>query len=209
MSSFLRLLVLASIAGILLAPSTATAHSVNVFAYVNGEEVITESYFHDGKKCQDSTIEVFDNEGNKLAEGKTDTEGRFSFRPSIAADLTIRLTTPMGHRAEYAIPATDLQAGLPGTTKVVEGIAEEPHEHAHLEAAEMAPRDAEAEEAHSQTNIERIVDEAVARRLAPIHRALEESRRQRKIVDIIGGIGYIVGLMGLIMYFKSRQKREQ
>ena len=207
--SLFRLFVLVSIVGIFLAPSTASAHSVNVFAYAEGDEVMTESYFNDGRKCQNSTIEVFDTRGNKLAEGKTDAEGRFSFRPPTKTDLLIRLTASMGHRAEYPIPAADLPTGLSAATEGVEGIVEEPLEHEHPEATEIVPEDSSAEKALASADVERMVDEAVARRLAPIRRALEESRRQRKIIDIIGGIGYIVGLMGLIMYFKSRQKREQ
>ena len=101
MPSLLRFFVLAVVIGIFLAPLTALAHNVNVFAYAEGDKVITESYFNDGRKCLDSTIEVFDTQGNKLAEGKTDAEGRFAFRPSIRTDLLIRLTASMGHRAEY------------------------------------------------------------------------------------------------------------
>ena len=42
------------------------AHKVNVFAYIEGGKIYTESYFNDGKKCIESKIEVFDNRGNKL-----------------------------------------------------------------------------------------------------------------------------------------------
>jgi len=209
MSSLLRLFVLAALVGIFLAPSTALAHNVNVFAYVDGGEVITESYFNDGSKCRDSTIEVFDTRGNKLAEGKTDAEGRFSFRPPVATDLLIRLTASMGHRAEYTIPATDLPANLPAASGTAEKTAEAPLEQAHFETAESMSAGSPDRQSFGPADIEQIVDRAVARQLAPILRALEESRRQRKIVDIIGGIGYIVGLMGLIMYFRSKRKREQ
>ena len=55
------------------------AHKVNIFAYVEGKKIYTESYFNDGKKCVDSKIEVFDNQGNILLEGLTDQEGMFFF----------------------------------------------------------------------------------------------------------------------------------
>ena len=38
----------------------ALAHKVNIFAYIEGEKVYTESYSNDGKKCVNSKIEVFD-----------------------------------------------------------------------------------------------------------------------------------------------------
>ncbi|GAI86495.1 unnamed protein product, partial [marine sediment metagenome] len=88
---------------------SAFAHKVNVFAYVEGDKVYSESYFNDGKKCVDSKIEVFDNQGNKLLEGLTDKEGEFSFEvPSEDGDLKIVLTASMGHRAEYLIRADEL-----------------------------------------------------------------------------------------------------
>jgi len=91
---------------------SAFAHKVNIFAYVEGDKVYTESYFNDGKKCIDSKIEVFDNQGNKLLEGLTDKEGMFSFKipleDGIKGDLKLVLTASMGHRAEYIIRADEL-----------------------------------------------------------------------------------------------------
>jgi nickel transport protein len=101
---------------------SAFAHKVNIFAYVEGKKIYTESYFNDGKKCIDSKIEVFDNRENKLLEGLTDKEGEFSFEvPPEDVDLKIVLTASMGHRAEYSISADELRgaAGL---------IKEEPEE---------------------------------------------------------------------------------
>ena len=88
------------------------AHKVNVFAYVEGDKVYSESYFNDGKKCVDSKIEVFDNRENKLLEGLTDEEGMFSFdippEEVIDGDLRIVLIASMGHRAEYVIRTDEL-----------------------------------------------------------------------------------------------------
>lgn len=44
----------------------AWAHKVNVFAYVEGGKIFTESYFPDGKKIEGGTIEVRDASGTKL-----------------------------------------------------------------------------------------------------------------------------------------------
>ena len=47
-------------------PSLAFTHKVNIFAYVEGDTVYTESYFSDGKKVEGGVVEVYDSEGNKL-----------------------------------------------------------------------------------------------------------------------------------------------
>lgn len=199
------LFVLVSVIGTLIAPSTARAHKVNLFAYVEDDTVITESYFSDGRKCRDSTIEVFDKRGKKLAEGKTDEEGRFSFRPPIRTDLVIRLTASMGHHAEYVVPASDLSDKIPAGPAAeavsAKGPARSPDEAS--DSLESPPVQHRA----STEDIEQAVEKALSRQLAPIRRALEESRRARRFSDVVGGIGYIVGLMGLILYFRSRQRR--
>ncbi len=183
---------------ILLAPMSAWAHGVSVFAYAEGDTVVVEGYFHDGAKCRDCAVEAFDSDGRRLVEGKTDNDGRFSFKAPAATDLLVRLTASMGHRAEYRIPAADLPENLPA-------MPEAPGEPA--ERAGAREHTGPAAGFQGAAEIERVVEKVVARQLAPIRRALEESRRQRRLSDIIGGIGYIVGLMGLVLYFRSRRPR--
>lgn len=99
------------------------AHKVNIFTYIEGNKVYSESYFNDGKKCVSSKIEIFDNQGNKLLEGLTDQEGEFSFEiPQEEGDLKIVLTASMGHRAECIIRADELR----NTTGLVQENLEEP-----------------------------------------------------------------------------------
>jgi nickel transport protein len=224
---------------VLFLPSPALAHKVTVFAYVEGDTVVTDSYFNDGRKCRDSIIEVFDEKGNKLIEGKTDTDGRFSFRAPGRTDLVIRLTASMGHRAEYEIPGSDLPESLlpPAGPTALETPSEKPvrktpnpsvtsssrpTEKPELRAPQAKPSPEPAEKPSvtqpAETalqavpclaDIEQAVDRALARQLEPIYRELEESRRRENFSEIAGGIGYIVGLMGLAAYFHSRKDRKQ
>jgi len=169
------------------------AHKVNVFAYVEGEKIYTESYFNDGKKCIDSKIEVFDNQGNKLLEGLTDKEGEFSFEvPSEDGDLKIVLTTIMGHRAEYSISADELSsaAGL---------IKEEPEEPVSLISPETSSVD--------WKEIQSIIEDTLDEKLKPIMREIKKSQEDKiSPTEIIGGIGYIIGIFGIVAYFLSRKK---
>jgi len=169
------------------------AHKVNVFAYVEGGKIYTESYFNDGKKCIDSKIEVFDNRGNKLLEGLTDKEGEFSFEVlSEDGDLKIVLTASMGHRAEYSILADELSsaAGL---------IKEEPEEPVSLISPETSSVDLK--------EIQSIIEDALDEKLKPIMREIKKSQEDKILpTEIIGGIGYIIGIFGIIAYFLSRKR---
>lgn len=86
----------------------AFAHKVNVFAYVEGETVFTESYFPDGKAVENGVIEVFDQKNTKLLEGKTDDKGLFNFPLPKKEDLTIVINASMGHKNSYLLKASEM-----------------------------------------------------------------------------------------------------
>jgi len=169
------------------------AHKVNIFAYVEGDKVYTESYFNDGKKCIESKIEVFDSQGNKLLDGLTDEEGVFSFEiPPGDGDLKIVLTASMGHRAEYSISADELRgtAGL---------IKEEPGESVSV----IFPETSSVNLKEIQSIIEGTLDE----KLKPIIREIKKFQEDKiSPTEIIGGIGYIIGIFGIVAYFLSRKR---
>jgi nickel transport protein len=172
------------------------AHKVIIFAYVEGDIVYTESYFSDGKKCMDSKIEVFNNRGDKLLEGLTNGEGEFSFEvPSEDGDLKIVLTAGMGHRAEYSISADEIRGSV-GLTK------EEPEEPVSLISPETSLVDLK--------EIQSIIEDTLDEKLKPIMREMIEIKKSQedKIspTEIIGGIGYIIGIFGIIAYFLSRKR---
>ena len=86
----------------------AWAHKVNVFAYVEGGKVYTESYFPDGRKVESGAIEVRDASGAKLLEGKTDSQGLFSFPLPKKEDLTITLDATMGHKNSFVLKKSEM-----------------------------------------------------------------------------------------------------
>ena len=65
-----------------MSSSQAYAHKVNVFAYVEGDRVVVEGYFGGNVKAQESPVEIFDESGKKIHEGKTDDKGVYSFKLS-------------------------------------------------------------------------------------------------------------------------------
>ncbi|GAB4350432.1 MAG: hypothetical protein Kow0099_33960 [Candidatus Abyssubacteria bacterium] len=189
---------------VLLGPTDARAHRVNLFAYVEGDNVIVESYFNDGTPCRDSTIEVFDENANTLLQGNTDAEGKFSFRAPVKSNLLIRLTASMGHRAEFTIPAEDLPGDMPAPESSESSRKEqETMPDKAPGPVEIAPPDIAPNE------LERALDRALSRNLEPIRRAIEESRRERRFSDVLGGIGYIFGVTGIVFYLLSRRERRK
>ena len=55
----------------------------------------------------------------------------------------------------------------------------------------------------------RVVEEVVDSKLKPLSRNIARLREDTvpDFTDIVGGIGYIIGLMGVALYFKSKEKK--
>lgn len=172
------------------------AHKVYLYAWVEGDVVRTECYFGGKKKAIGGTIAVYDLSGKKLLEGKADEKGEFSFPIPQKTDLRIVLDATMGHKAEYLLKAEEL-FGTESTPK--QPPAQEQGEIIEREPVELMG----AEE------IRKVVEEVVDEKLKPIARALNEMKREEGpgMTEILGGIGYILGLMGLVAYFKSKKKK--
>jgi len=96
---------------VLLFAGTATAHKVNLFAYVESGTVYTESYFPDGRPVEGGKVTVYDSENHLLLEGVTDKGGLFSFAIPKIDDLTIVLDATMGHKNSYKLKKAEVEAG--------------------------------------------------------------------------------------------------
>ncbi len=193
MKNKLYLILIFTFLIIIMMDVSVFAHKVNVFAYVEGEKIYTESYFNDGKKCIDSKIEVFDNYGNKLLEGLTDEEGEFSFEVLLEdGDLKIVLTASMGHGAEYSILADELNSAA-------RLIKEEHEKPVSLISPETSSVDLK--------EIQSIMEDALDKKLKPIMREIKKSQVDKiSFTEIIGGIGYIIGIFGIVAYFLIRKR---
>ncbi|MDH5174431.1 MAG: hypothetical protein OEW43_04140 [Elusimicrobiota bacterium] len=188
---------------VLLVGSNALAHKVNVFAYAENGMVYTESYFNDGRKVIDSTIEVFDAQNNRLLlTGKTDKNGEFSFKIPLATGLHIVLTASMGHKNEYLLTEDEVRDAV-GAAKLPE---KSPPGKRETEKKQAPPeRTTQIYDDQLQLLVERVVEQ----KTAPIMKKLlkiEEQMQKPSLRDIIGGLGYILGLMGIGIYFRHKKK---
>ena len=72
--------------------SSAFAHATTLWCYVENNRVYVEGFFMGGRKVQNGHVVVVNNKGEKILEGKTDKEGKFSIRipPVDNVTLTVR-----------------------------------------------------------------------------------------------------------------------
>ncbi len=190
---FLALLVLG------VCPGAALAHKVNMFAFAEGDQVFVEGYFSDGKRARNSQVAVYDPEGNVLNEGVTDGEGAYVFAIPRQVDLRITLNAGMGHKTEYVIAREELPGGRgDGGLTAAEVVTEAP---APAGAADTPPaQPVAAGSAVTRAELKKAVGEAIR----PLMRSISELEERRGFSDIIGGLGFIVGIAGVYFYIKAR-----
>lgn len=208
-------LVLALLWSLGAAPSV-WAHRVNVFAWVEGDTVHVEGKFSGGKEVHEGTVTVTDPEGAVLLKGTMEEGKEFVFAAPRKTDLTIVLNAGMGHRGEWTVRADEITLGDgengSGTLPASPAPADVGFASAETPAPPKtdAPEPASAPPVVSIQEIERVVDQALDRKLNPIMKMLAESRESGpSATEIFGGIGYIFGIMGVAAWFQSRRSREK
>jgi nickel transport protein len=187
--------------------TSASAHKVTVFAWVDGDTIHTQSKFSGGKRVKDAPILVYDAKDKLLLQGKSDENGMFSFKIPQRTALKIVLKASMGHMAEWKLQAEELGA----ESKI-----------AVQSTGEKAPLATASDSVGIQKNldgsgpakislnrheIEEIINDSLDKKLRPITQMLADAMNpQPGFTEIMGGLGYILGLVGIALYFANRKR---
>jgi len=183
--------------GFIAAPQ-ALAHKVNLFAYVEANEVYVEGYFVDGKAAQNSKVQVLGPSGELLVEGITDDQGQYRFSVPQHTDLKIVVNAGMGHQTDFLLSASDLS-----DVESVETATVKPSE---VEASmSQSPSQSAVPDAINNSDLDAVVRKAVNEAIKPLVRELSAAQQKASLSGIVGGVGYIIGFLGLFAFFKARQ----
>jgi len=180
----------------MIRPTTLLAHKVSLFAWVENDTVYTLSKFSGGKKVSNGRLVVFDADGHKLLEGVTDDRGEFAFKVPQKSDLRLELIAGSGHKGYWRVPLEEITGRpVPGTP---------PKANSSQANVKMANPIGDRSPEHLEAAIEKLLD----KKLKPVMKMLAESRQSGpSLTEILGGIGYTIGLVRIAAYFKSRQKK--
>ncbi len=174
----------------LLAPGSAIAHKVSVYAFIEEGMVYVEGYFFDGAPCKGCPVEVrADLGGSVLLEGSTDEQGHLEFAAPEAYPLYLKMAAGQGHAASFVLEGQQDMA----EKYILEGQGERPGKYLGDCSGDM----------------EALVDAAVEARMALLRAEISRLRAASErpgITEIIGGIGYIIGLAGIWLYFRKKNE---
>ena len=211
--------------------ASALAHRVNIFAWTEGNEVVAECGFNGGNKVKQGQVVVFDAAtGAKLAEGRTDDYGVYRFSVSAegkAHGVRIVIKAGEGHQNEWTVEAAELSGiqpqaaaapsgAAPATTATTAtapaaatavGTTTSATTSAQVPTTKKTEKTAPQQTANiSAEELQAIVNAALDVKLGPIRKELAEMRVARPgFSEIFGGIGWLVGLAGIALYFKGRR----
>ena len=188
----------------------ARAHAVYLFAWVDGDRVCSEGYFAKKSKVRDGTVTVRNAAGSLVAEGRTNEQGLWCFPAPASQDLTFVLNAGQGHRAEFILPVKEFPSGhSPAADK------EKPASPGAL-AADKVPATSSAQRSTATTmddgGLRALVRDAVREelqsQLGPIRQTLAEKNADPgpTLRDILGGLGWILGLAGIAAWYTARRK---
>lgn len=186
---------------LLLAAATgqAQAHKVIASVFASGTDIEGEIGFSNGDMAADTVVEVFDEQGNKLGQTKTDSDGFFTYTPTSQVNHVFRADLGAGHIAKTAFDISEMSSVLTGdqlaqnTGQTAKGTGDGPN---------TAPGDV------AITQQQEILIAAIVRdELRPLRREITAYKEKNDFQSILGGIGYIFGFFGIAYYIAARRLR--
>lgn len=180
----------------LLSVNVALAHNVVGGVYAIGTTIEGEAGFSNGDMAQAGTVVLItDASGQPIAEVLTDEEGFFVFEATKRIDHHFKLDMSSGHVLEMILPAEELPASLPSGTSIASAPSN------LTTAASVSGVDTVV--------LQQMIEQAVAKQVKPLRKELAAYKEKAGLQDLLGGIGYIFGLVGLGIWLRQRKQDKQ
>lgn len=197
----MRRIIWLSVCLLFVVVSPALGHRLNVFAWLEGANIIVKCNFGSNRPALNADVKVFEDVNHRLIiQGTTNRQGEFIFPLPIPLEsgLLIEADAGHGHKGEWKMGISELDsktaapAGAPAKSQPV-----------------LPDMSVSASPASTGTGISREeLKDILTQSLAPLSRQIADLHSGSPgISEIIGGIGWIMGLAGLTFYFIARKKK--
>lgn len=165
----------------------AEAHRLKLFAHVTGDTISGYGFYIGGGRPQGTDLVVSTPDGKEVSRLKTGADGTFSFTPPTPGTYRLSLSGGDGH-----IATVDISTGGAPAAKPPEATKQDA-------PAAALPADLDA-------RIATAVDAAVARQITPLLEAYDAADGRVRFNDLLGGLGWIVGMAGLWAWFRAKRQ---
>ena len=186
-----------------LSARVSLAHKTSVFAHAHGKEIHGEVVADGDAAMGGAKITAYGPSGETLGETVADEQGQFTLKVTRRCDWKI-VATGDGHRASFTVPADELPLDLPAGSS-------DSDDHAHDDVHSHGDGQHSHDDEHSHEGVGEAVgtDEDLYRQVIALRRDIEGLREKLRWQDILGGVGYILGLMGVAFYFLGSRRAER
>jgi nickel transport protein len=172
--------------------STCFGHKITVFGYVDGDMIKTESTFSGGRVARNCKLSMARGSDTVLI-GETNDKGMLDFPvPQEREGFDLIVVCGDGHRGTWRIESEEFLDLPDSSPKAIPAQSVE-----SVSGTRVTQTD---------TDLRQMFRQELAAELSPIKRQLAELRKDSvSLADIMGGLGYILGLAGLASYMRYRK----
>lgn len=172
-----------------LATSPVAAHKLSIFATTDGKTITGYAYSAGGNRITEHPIRIESTEGKTLATLTTDKQGNFQYLPTATIDHKFILETTDGHAAQFTIKADEIQGNFTASSFPMPSPKITNDNIKNTAATTPPPQ-----------------NPALITQVQHLREDIQALRDQTRLRDIIGGIGYLIGIAGIAFYFLGTTK---
>ena len=143
-----------------------------------------------------TVVKVSDVSGIPLGEVITDDQGYFVFTAKKRITHVFEINMGAGHTLKMQLPAEELPDSLDSTTTINAASVSSPNE---------TTQEAEQQIITNEQITSLMLEKAIAKQIKPLRKEIQALKEKSGLRDIIGGIGYIFGLLGVVALLRERR----
>lgn len=190
-------------------PLPANAHNLKLFGSVEGRTISGYAYYSGGGRPAGVTVFLLGPAGEQLGDVVTNDKGEFEMEAPFKADFLLTLNTGDGHTASWQLTAGEFPDDL---ARLKPAAVVSPRTGNEEESSGRSKDCFFSERGFSPVELQKLVTAAVSDAIKPLQQQinlyrsqLDDYENQIRFHDILGGIGYILGMAGLFIMIKSRK----
>ena len=175
----------------------ASAHKIHLFITQVENRIEGEGFFADGSPCKNCEITVFDPSEKEILKIKTDEKGKFSFSlPEKVERVKIILSAGEGHIVEKTVTIKRESKEKKDISKIEADKKRESENNLLV--------DEKLKESFTELNSRIINLEAEVKALREEMLNLRKDMQKIAYRDILGALGYLLGIFAIIYFIKKR-----
>jgi len=186
-----------------------SAHNVIGGVYADGSDIEGEAGFSNGTMAAPGTVvKVTDSSGKELGQTTTDQDGLFVFTAKQRITHLFEINMGAGHLLKMQLAADELPDSLLSENLLPEHLLSE-HPESGVSGQAMNQQQAiNAPSLLQQQNSALILEKAIAKQIKPLRREIQALKEKSGLRDIIGGVGYIFGLLGIVALLREHRLKK-